>query len=67
MRDASIVELSAALRAKRLSAVELAQDTLDRIARHNPALNAFVTVDADGALAAAKVADAALAKGEDGR
>ena len=66
MRDASIAELSAALHAKRVSAIELARETLDRIARHNPALNAFVTVDADGALAAAKVADAALAKGEGG-
>ncbi len=66
MRDASIAELSAALRAKRLSAVELTQDTLARIARHNPALNAFVTVDAEGALATAKAADATLAKGEGG-
>src|SRR5262245_25610482 len=62
----TIADLSEALHAKRMSAVELAQDTLDRIARHNPALNAFVTVDAAGALAAANDADAALAKGEGG-
>jgi aspartyl-tRNA(Asn)/glutamyl-tRNA(Gln) amidotransferase subunit A len=66
MTQATIVELSQALHAKRLSAVELTQSMLDRIAKHNPALNAFVTVDADGALAAAKAADARIAKGDAG-
>jgi aspartyl-tRNA(Asn)/glutamyl-tRNA(Gln) amidotransferase subunit A len=62
----TIADLSQALRAKRVSAVELARDALDRIARHNPALNAFLTVDADGALAAAKAADEAIANGGGG-
>jgi len=62
----TIAELSAALHAKRLSSVELTQGVLDRIARHNPALNAFVTVDAEGALAAARAADTALAAGTAG-
>jgi len=66
MTQATIVELSQALHAKRLSAVELTQSVLDRIAKHNPVLNAFVTVDADGALAAAKAADARIAKGDAG-
>jgi aspartyl-tRNA(Asn)/glutamyl-tRNA(Gln) amidotransferase subunit A len=62
----TIADLSRALRAKRVSAVELAQQALDRIARRNPALNAFLAVDADGALTAAKAADEAIAKGDGG-
>ncbi|NDP42012.1 MAG: hypothetical protein GZ089_04720, partial [Aromatoleum sp.] len=46
MISATIAELRAALRSKRLSSVELTQGVLERIARLNPALNAFVTVDA---------------------
>ncbi len=66
MITATIAELRAALRSKRLSSVELTQGVLERIARLNPALNAFVTVDAHGALAAAKAADAARAAGAAG-
>src|SRR5437899_11582374 len=66
MTGSSIVELSRSLHAKRLSAVELTQAMLDRIANHNPVLNAFITVDSEGALAAAKEADARIAKGEAG-
>ncbi len=66
MITATIAELSASLHAKRVSSVELTQGVLDRIARLNPALNAFVTVDAQGALAAARAADAALATGTAG-
>jgi aspartyl-tRNA(Asn)/glutamyl-tRNA(Gln) amidotransferase subunit A len=39
---------------------------LRRIATHNPTLNAFVTIDSDGALSAAKAADARIAKGDAG-
>lgn len=62
-RPDTIAGLAARLAARELSAVELARDTLDRIARLDPSLNAFVTVDAEGALAQARAADAALAKG----
>ena len=47
MSEPTIAGLAARLAARELSAVELARDTLERIARLAPALNAFVTVDAD--------------------
>ena len=62
----TIAGLAARLAAREVSAVELARDTLDRIARLDPALNAFVTVDAEGALAQARAADEARAKGTAG-
>jgi aspartyl-tRNA(Asn)/glutamyl-tRNA(Gln) amidotransferase subunit A len=64
--NATLSELGAALRARKVSALELARAHLDRIARLDKKLNAFITVDEAGALAAAKLADARLAKGEDG-
>ncbi len=67
MIDSSLKDIAAALRAKRISAVELATDSLARIAAGNPRINAFVTVDRDGALAAAAAADARLAAGTAGR
>jgi amidase len=57
-------ELAGMLRAREVSARELLDAHLDRIERLNPAVNAIVTLDADGARAAADAADAALAAGE---
>jgi len=57
-------ELSALLRSREISARELLDAHLDRIDRLNPAVNAVVTLDADGARAAADAADAALAAGD---
>ena len=65
-RPPSITELAAALRAKHLSCVELTRATLDRIARVDPQLNAFITVDAERALADAHAADTAIAAGTAG-
>ncbi len=58
-------ELAALLRARELSARELLEAHLARIERVDPRVNAIVTLDAEGACAAADAADAALAAGED--
>lgn len=57
-------ELAGMLRAREISARELLDAHLDRIDRLNPAINAVVTLDVEGARAAADAADAALAAGE---
>ncbi len=59
------VELTAALKAKKVSAVELAQDAIGRIERHDGKINAICVRDFDRALEAARAADVALARGED--
>ncbi|MGH7305714.1 MAG: amidase family protein, partial [Candidatus Rokuibacteriota bacterium] len=56
-------ELAGLIRAKKLSPVELTRAVLDRIERLNPVVNAFCTVTADQALAAAREAEQALMKG----
>ena len=61
---ATIRAMSDALRARRVSSVELVQQALSRIAASQSALNAFITIDAEGALAAAGAADRVLAGGE---
>jgi amidase len=59
-------ELSAALAAKKVSAVELAQDAILRIERHDGKINAICVRDFARALEAARTADAARARGESG-
>ena len=56
----SLTELAAMLRAREISALELTEHFLARIEAAD-ALNAFITVDADGARAQARAADAQLA------
>ncbi len=66
MINASLTALRAALDAGKISSVELATLFLDRIERLDPALNAFITVDRDGALDAARAADARIMAGDAG-
>jgi len=58
MYNASLRELSAALAARKVSAVELATLFLDRIDRLNPGLNAFIALDREKTMAQARAADA---------
>ncbi|MFZ5523158.1 MAG: Asp-tRNA(Asn)/Glu-tRNA(Gln) amidotransferase subunit GatA [Pseudomonadota bacterium] len=64
MLNSSLKQLGAALRAKRISSVELTQFYLDRIAALNPMLNAYVTTNAETSLAQARQADLLLANGK---
>ena len=60
----SATRQAAMIRNKEISAVELLQAHLQQIDKVNPVVNAIVTLDAEGALAKAKAADAKQAKGE---
>ncbi len=62
----TLKQLSDALAAGQMSSRELTRDYLARIDALNPQLNAFITVDHHGALAAADAADAARAAGQAG-
>jgi aspartyl-tRNA(Asn)/glutamyl-tRNA(Gln) amidotransferase subunit A len=66
MHEQSIAELAAGLREKRFSSRELTAHYLARVERLDPALNSYVTVTAESALAAADSADARIAAGEVG-
>jgi amidase len=57
-------ELSAALAAKKVSAVELAQDAILRIERHDASINAICVRDFARGLEAARAADTKRARGE---
>lgn len=60
----SACELATAIRLRRVSASEVTEMYLARIATHNPKLNAVVTLDEAGARERAAQADAALGRGE---
>jgi aspartyl-tRNA(Asn)/glutamyl-tRNA(Gln) amidotransferase subunit A len=60
----TIVELAPRLRRKELSPLELTRACLDRIEKLNPALNAFITVTAESALAEARAAEIEIVRGE---
>ncbi len=66
MSEATLKQLSGQLAQGTLSSVELTRDYLTRIERLNPAVNAFITVNADVSLAEAAAADARRAAGQAG-
>jgi aspartyl-tRNA(Asn)/glutamyl-tRNA(Gln) amidotransferase subunit A len=59
----SLTAVAQAIAQKHVSSREATQSCLDRIARCEPRLNAFISIEADEALKAADAADAALAQG----
>jgi aspartyl-tRNA(Asn)/glutamyl-tRNA(Gln) amidotransferase subunit A len=59
----SLTSVAQAISDKRVSSREVTQSCLDRIARWQPRLNAFMAIEAEAALKAADAADTALAKG----
>ncbi len=63
MINASLKQLAALLAGKKTSSQELTQSYLERIHAHNPALNAFVTLNAEISLAEARAADVRIAAG----
>ena len=62
----TLSQLAAALRARKVSSVELVRAFLARIEASQPALNAFISITAEQALDAAQAADRALARGDGG-
>jgi aspartyl-tRNA(Asn)/glutamyl-tRNA(Gln) amidotransferase subunit A len=61
--ELSAVDLAEQIRSKRVGAEEATRAYLERIERIDPKLNSFITVDAEGALAAAQKIDAQVAHG----
>ncbi|MFI4914868.1 MAG: amidase, partial [Steroidobacterales bacterium] len=64
MHPSTIAELAAGLAAREFSSVELTRACLARIVQHQGALNAFIEIAAEQALAQAAVADRRLAGGD---
>lgn len=63
----SVARLAGAVRARQLSAVEVARAVIEQVHRRNPALNAFVYLNEDDALRQARaVEDAVMAGGDPG-
>ena len=60
----NLKDLAAAIRRRKVSSVEVTKALLARIAKWQPALNAFARVEAEDALKSAKAADRALAAGK---
>jgi aspartyl-tRNA(Asn)/glutamyl-tRNA(Gln) amidotransferase subunit A len=66
MHTRTVAQLALGLQTKEFSSVELTQCLLDRIDALNPRYNAFVTINADSALSAARAADMRLTHGGSG-
>ncbi|PYO55414.1 MAG: hypothetical protein DMD83_19775, partial [Candidatus Rokuibacteriota bacterium] len=59
----TITALAEGIRRRRLSPVEATRSCVDRIARLDPRLRAFITLDAEGALAHARTLETELMAG----
>ena len=59
----TISELAPRIKARKVSPVELTRAVLDQIEKLDPLLNAYITVDAEGALKAAAKAQRQIARG----
>ena len=64
MLNLSLKEISQALEKKKFTSVELTQFFLNRVRKHNPSLNAFITVDEGKSLAMAENADQLIQSGK---
>ncbi|MEX0664904.1 MAG: amidase [Acidimicrobiia bacterium] len=64
-RTESLPDLAAAVRDRRVSSRELVEHALARIEHANPAVNAFVAINADAALTAADDIDRRVGSGDD--
>src|SRR6516162_3573289 len=62
--ELTLAEVAGALRRRTFSSAELTRWMLERIGRWQPIINAFVRIEEDEALAAAKRADRTLARGK---
>jgi Asp-tRNA(Asn)/Glu-tRNA(Gln) amidotransferase A subunit family amidase len=60
----TIADITTSIRSRVLSPVDLVDATLARITEHEPTLHAFVHLDADGARERARVAEAAMLRGD---
>ena len=63
LHDMTLAEAAAALRARRVSAVELLQAQLARARAVQPAINAFIRIDEEPAMAQARALDSEAARG----
>ena len=66
MINSSLKQLAAMLAGRETSSVEMTQEFLGRIDRHNPDLNAYIGLDRERTLAQARAADERIARGEAG-
>lgn len=63
---ASAQEISAAVRSRKISALEVVTDVIARVEAYDPCLNAVVVRDFERAMRDAREVDAAVRRGEDG-
>jgi len=63
LHDMTLAEAAAALRARRVSAVELLQAQIARARAVQPAINAFIRIDEESAMAQARALDSEAARG----